>query len=67
VISLGSMCGKHIHKLSKTHTTCNLTIHHNKQLIPTAEEFDILVPLISLNNSLSCAKTYFPEFIASLI
>ena len=52
VISLGRVCGKYIHKLSKTHTTCNLTIHHNKQLIPTAEEFDILVTIVSLNNSL---------------
>jgi len=50
MVRFGRMIGYFTDKLSKTLTTGQLTIHHDKKLIPATKRLDVFVPLIFLND-----------------
>ena len=58
MVGLGLVCGNDADELSKAFATCKLTKHHNQQLIPTAQRFDVFVTLISHNDAI---KTSFRQ------
>ena len=54
MISLGSVSRYNTNQFSKTFATSKLTEHHNQQLIPTAERFNVFVTLVLHNDTLKC-------------